>query len=136
MTKTLIGIILLILVASLSIGGDCDGDETAQLRLITTFQGTGGMEIAPILLATEAGDPFEFEVRYSAESTVGGDIAFSWTVHFFSLDTDILAGNPYGTFEGTEVVTFQHNNPSATESGFVFDISANTNCSWTIEVWN
>ena len=135
MTRTLIGIILLILVASLGIGADCDGDEAAELRLIKTFQGTGSVETDTILLATESGGLFEFEARYSAESTVGGEIAFSWDVHFFSVDTDILAGNPYGTFEGLEVVTFQHDNPSATESGFVFDIIANTNCSWAIEVW-
>ena len=132
MTKTLIGIILLILAASLSIGGDCDGDEAAELRLIKTFQGTGDVETASFQVSGEEGKAIEFEVRWTADEATP---PFSWALHFSSVNTEMIECNAYGVREGTEEIKFYHPNPFSTTATFVFDVLAIDECNWSIEVW-
>ena len=106
----------------------------SNLELFKTFQGTGDLETTSSFEVSRQneGQPIRFEVRWVADEA---SIPFSWGLHFSSVNTSIIESNAYGLIEGTEQIEYYPSNAFSNTATFVFDVLADDDCSWKIEVW-
>jgi len=109
-------------------------DGGSNLELVKTFQGTGDMETTSSFEVSrkESSQPIEFEIRWVADEA---SIPFSWGLHFSSVNASMITSNAYGAIEGTEQIEYYPSNQFSNTATFVFDILAEDDCSWKIEVW-